>query len=208
MYSFLDHLVIGVPDLAVANNWALHHFGQSVVYGGQHKGFGTHNALLGIGTSTYLEFLAPDPQQTPPASDYWMNVDQIEAPQLIRWAARSHQIHEDAAKAAAADWELGAIVPGNRQRSDGSSLHWQLSDPNQNSSQGILPFLIDWRDSPHPAKDLPQVGRLLSLTLAHPEAGRIQQQLASIGIDLPVTSNLKPGLSALISSDQGTVLLA
>jgi hypothetical protein len=207
MLSFVDHLVIGVPHLSVATDWAIQHLGQPPVYGGQHLGFGTHNSLLGLGPSTYLEFLAPDPKQTPPASGYWMKVDQVQTPRFIRWAARSQHIQEDVAKAAAAAWDLGKVLPGNRQRADGSSLRWQLSDPNQNSSEGVLPFLIDWGDSIHPASGLPQVGQLISLTLSHPDAGRIQQQLASIGIDLPVRLNPAPGLSARIFSASGTITL-
>lgn len=207
MYSFVDHLVVGVPSLAVATDWALQHLGQAPLYGGQHQGFGTHNSLLGLGPSTYLEFLAPDPGQAPPASGYWMNVQQVQKPQLIRWAARSRHLSEDIEKAAAAGWQLGAIIPGNRQRADGSTLRWQLSDPNQNTSQGVLPFLIDWGDSPHPASGLPQVGSLINLALTHPDAVRIRQQLMSIGIDLPLTSHSSPGMAAQITGMRGTINL-
>lgn len=205
MLSFVDHLVMGVPHLSVATDWAIQHLGQAPVYGGQHLGFGTHNSLLGLGPSTYLEFLAPDPEQTPPGSGYWMQVDQVQAPRLIRWAARSHHIQEDVAQAAAAGWDLGEILPGNRQRTDGSTLRWQLSDPNKNSSQGVLPFLIDWGDTPHPASGLPQVGQLVSLMLLHPEADQIQQQLKSIGIAMQVVSHTSPGIASRISGARGTI---
>ncbi len=203
----VDHLIIGAPDLEQASRFLEKILGVRPVFGGSHQGFGTRNALLGLGPGCYVELLAPDPDQSRPVDGYWMNVDQLQMPRLIRWAARSVDIEKDTQKATERGVNLGQIVPGNRRKMDGTVLQWQLSNPQIDPANGIVPFLIDWGSSPHPADDLPQAGTLLELNGKHPQARHWQPFLEAMDLPLQLFSGPSASLSAEIQLLNGETLL-
>ena len=45
---------------------------------------------------------------------------------------------------------------GSRQRPDGVTLRWTLTDPGVSPALSLVPFFIDWADSPHPAATAPR----------------------------------------------------
>jgi hypothetical protein len=51
----IDHLVFAAPDLEDGVNEVEARFGVRAGDGGQHLGQGTHNKLLALGPTTYLE---------------------------------------------------------------------------------------------------------------------------------------------------------
>ena len=62
----LDHLVYGVPELGKAVSELTDRLGVAATYGGQHDGWGTHNAIMSLEKGAYLEIIAPDPSQPAP----------------------------------------------------------------------------------------------------------------------------------------------
>ena len=62
MKPSIDHFMYAVPNLDDGIKWAEETFGVPPKFGGVHVGLGTQNALLSLG-STYLELIAPDPEQ-------------------------------------------------------------------------------------------------------------------------------------------------
>ena len=82
----IDHLVYGAPDLGAAVNDLERRFGVGAAAGGKHLGIGTHNALLALGPRTYLEVIAPDPDQPVPANARPFGLDELTAPRLVGWA--------------------------------------------------------------------------------------------------------------------------
>lgn len=202
----LDHLILGVLDLEAGVEEFERRFGVRPVPGGSHPGRGTRNALVGLGEGAYLEILAPDPAQ-PSTPERLFGVDRLTAPRLVGWCARADRLAERVARARAAGYDPGDPRPGSRERPDGVALRWTYTAAPPPEGEGVVPFLIDWGDSPHPSEGLPQLGKLVALRGVHPEPGRAMGLLAAVGVVLPVDQGPEPGLAAAVLTPRGLVLL-
>ena len=203
----VDHLIYAAPSLEVGMHKVEALLGARPVYGGQHLGQGTHNALLGLGQDVYLEIIAPDPAQPDVPRPLWIAADAITEPCLLYWAAKSNDLGSLVEKARSNGLELGEVSAGSRALPDGQMLSWQLTDPRANPADGIIPFFIDWGDALHPALGLPEAGTVLSLEARHPQAEKVQAQLKVLGLRLDVHHGPEPMLFARIRTPNGERLL-
>jgi hypothetical protein len=177
-----DHLVLATRDLDLGTAWLEVRLGVTLAAGGRHDRMATHNRLLGLGDNLYLELIAIDPQAPPPGRPRWFGLDQIEAfpadrPRLIHWVARSNDIQRDAAASTEA---LGEIL--SMERGD---YRWRITVPSDGHlpGEGLVPTVIQWDVSFHPASRLPEAGcRLMKLEGFHPQPERIKLALASLGL--------------------------
>ena len=126
--------------------------------GGKHTGRGTHNALLSLGGSAYLEIIAPDPDQAEPAGPRPFGVDALKEPRLVTWAARSRDIERQAEEARADGYDPGQVAEMTRALPGGGDLRWRLTMPAERKGDGLVPFLIQWEPGAHPSETSP--GRL------------------------------------------------
>jgi hypothetical protein len=205
--SQVDHLVYGAPDLALGVAGIEELLGVRASAGGQHPGRGTHNALLALGARAYLEIVAPDPEQPPPASPRWFGLDQLDSPRLIAWAAHAEHLEALGADAAERGLALGPVAEGGRARPDGTRLSWRFTDPTTRIADGIVPFFIDWGSAPHPARTAAVGATLLDLRGEHPDPARVRRMLDAVGVDLAVARAERPALIATIDSPRGLVEL-
>ncbi len=86
-------------------------------------------------------------------------------------------------------------------------LSWRYTDPRAVVAGGLVPFFIDWGDTPHPAATAAQGASLVALRAEHPEAEQVQRLLRSLGLDLRVRRAPGPALIATLSSPRGRVEL-
>ena len=203
----LDHLVYATPDLDATVDQLERALGVRASAGGRHEGEGTRNALIGLGPDSYLEILGPDRSQPAPARPRWFGIDSLSAPRLVAWAIHASNLSERVAAAHSAGVMLGPVRAGSRLRTDGVRLSWQYSDPRTIVADGIVPFLIDWGDSPHPAQTAAQGLELTELRAEHPDAGRVQQLLDKLGVELAVSRGPAPALIATLQSKRGQLEL-
>jgi hypothetical protein len=203
----VDHLVYGTPDLDAGIASFERLLGVRATLGGQHPGRGTHNALIALGPSTYIEIISRDPRQPQPALARPFGLDELSEPRLITWAANASDLPRLSGKAAAQGITLGDISPGSRRRTDGVMLTWQYTNPRVVVADGIAPFFIDWGKTPHPAQSAVDGGRLVRLSAEHPDPDRVKKLLGQLGLDLPVTKGSQPRLTAIIESPRGRVEL-
>jgi hypothetical protein len=203
----LDHLVYRVPDLEAGIEDLEGRLGVRATKGGQHARWGTHNALIALGEASYLELLAPDPSVRPPAGERPLGLDHLAVAGLATWACRASDLESTIGLARSQGVEMGPILEGSRRRSDGSSLTWRLAGFENSRLDGLVPFLIDWGRSPHPAGTAPAGCALLELRAEHPEAARIQGVLGALGLPIRVDSGPEPGLIATIQGPRGPVEL-
>ena len=182
----LDHLVYATLDLDATIADLEDRLGIRATYGGRHLGRGTRNALIALSDLSYLEIIGPDPEQSERLGPRWFGIDALTGPRLVTWAVKSTNVEQVAADAARAGVTLGRVGSGSRQTSDGSTLHWQFTDPDAMIEDGLVPFFIDWGTSQHPASTAPRGLRLVSLHAHHPEPDRLERVLSGAGIVLPV----------------------
>ena len=178
----VDHVIYAAPNVDSASSQFARDYGVMPSPGGRHLGYGTRNALVGLGPHTYLELVGIDEEQNMPASRRLFQLDELSPSRFVAWCARAHRpLHETVAIAHQAGYDLGEIISMSRSRPDGSTLSWTMTSPLGDRAGGVLPFYIDWGTSPHPASSLPSSLSLSSLTAVHPQADRIRAILDALG---------------------------
>ncbi|HJW14692.1 MAG TPA: VOC family protein [Thermoanaerobaculia bacterium] len=207
LVSRVDHLVYGTPDLNLGIVAIEKLLGIRATPGGQHPGAGTRNALVALGAAAYLEIIGPDPEQPAPAGPRRFGIDGLKAPRLVAWAAKGQDLDRLASDAARSGVQLGPVGSGSRKRPDGVLLSWRFTSPAKVLGDGLVPFFIDWGDTPHPARTAAAGASLVGLRAEHPDAERIGRMLRALGLDLPVTSAPSPALIATVDCPKGRVEL-
>jgi Glyoxalase-like domain len=203
----LDHLVYAVPDLEKGIDQLEVKLGVRAVAGGRHLGEGSRNALIALGNDSYLEILAPDPGQPMPDRPLWLGLEGLGHPRLTAWAVRAARIEEEAAQARASGVRLGSVESGGRKTQDGRLLIWTFTDPHAVVAEGLIPFLIDWGTSPHPAASAPPGVSLLALRAEHPNPAGVRTLARALGLNLPVTKGPRAALIAGLQTPRGFVEL-
>jgi hypothetical protein len=203
----IDHLVFATPDLAAGVEQVERLLGVRAVPGGQHPGAGTRNALIGLGDETYLEIIGPDPDQPNPDRPRRFGIDELKAPRLITWATKGSDLDAIVASAKTHGVDLGQVQSGSRRRPDGLLLSWRLTVSPALNSDGIVPFFIDWGETPHPAANLPKGCVLVALRAEHPDAVSVRGRLSILDLSLVVAPGPVPALIATINTPHGKVEL-
>jgi hypothetical protein len=202
----IDHLVITAPDLASGAEFVRRSLGIVPQAGGEHARMGTHNLLLKLGDSLYLEVISPDPAAPKPARPRWFQLDeqQPDAPsRLATWVLRTTDIQ---ATLAGSSEPLGNIEPMSRGR-----LNWRITIPPDGRLpfDGVAPALIEWQAETHPASRLRDVGcSFVKLEAFHPEAQRISALFRSLAVEgevpvAPLRAGERPYLVAHVQTPAG-----
>lgn len=203
--SSVDHLVYATPDLNRGIDEIERLTGVRASHGGQHPGRGTRNALLALGPTTYLEIMAPDPDQPRPKTPRAFGIDRLTESRLVAWCAKCNDLEHFREEAVRHGVPLGEVLSMSRQRPDGVILSWRLTDLSTTVADGIVPFFIDWGRSPHPSQTAPGGHSLIDLRAEHPDTDRVQRMLRQLGLDLPVKRGSKATLIAVTHGPGGYV---
>lgn len=203
MISRIDHLVVGSPTIDEGIDWAKDLFDFTPQAGGIHEGYGTHNVLLGLGPTAYLEIVARDPKQAI-IPKHWIPADQVKQVKLIGWASTHQDLtcytrqHADL---------LGKCASMKRQKPDGSLIHWKMSYPRFELFDGLVPFFIDWGKTRHPGQVLDEIGKITAFSLHHPEHAQLHIALKNLGLDLVTHPAEQPRISCCIELENKTVTI-
>jgi hypothetical protein len=184
----LDHLTVVAPTLAEGVAHVRSCLGLDVPFGQRHAYMGTHNHLLQLGGSVYLEIVAIDPEGERPARARWFGLDDQ--------------------KAVRADWDRGRRLRGWVANSDAIdrvlagrehvfgtkvSLPWPeplfdfgIRDDGSLPLDGGAPCIIDRRGVPRSMAAIADLGaRLRFFRLEHPDAAAVVALYESVGVDRP-----------------------
>lgn len=207
MGAHLDHLVVAARTLAEGRAWLEGRLGVPLAPGGEHETFGTHNALLSLGGTSYLEVIAVNPGAPSPTRARWFGLDTPEmrerledGPALVHWVARVPELD------AAQDYPEGEVLELSRGEN-----RWALTVPPDGSlpQGGVAPSLIAWH-TPAPPTRLPASGvTLATLRLGTPQPAELRAALDRLGFvgEVEVYEAPQPELGAQLDTPGGVVLL-
>lgn len=199
----IDHLVYAGSDLSEALDMATVTLGVEAVPGGRHLGLGTRNHLVNLGGGAYLEIIGPDPDQADPPGPRPFGIDDLGDPRLVAWAVRTDDIDASVAAARMADVGLGDPRSMRRETPGGDTLAWRLTPP----SAGVIPFLIDWGDTPHPTESLPEAAHLVGLRLETGERDEVKRAMKALGVDVDVRWGFEERIAATVDVEGSRVVL-
>jgi len=203
----MDHLVFAAPDLDEGVAYLERLFGVETAPGGQHHGFGTCNRLVGFGPTMYMEVISVDPSQSKPEGPRWFGLDELAEPRLVTWCTAHSDLDQLIARGRSAGIDLGGASVGGRERPDGTRLSWTVTDPWADRAEGVIPFFIDWGDTPHPGTRLPALCSFVGIRLEHPRSEAVAVWLDALGVDVPIIQGTTPRVIATIETPNGVVEL-
>ena len=199
----IDHLVVGVADLAAAIETIFAATGVRPVVGGEHPGRGTHNALLALGDRTYLELIAARPGADGPELE---EMRALARPTPIAWAVAFDDVEEVASALRGAGFAPTAANPGSRQTPAGGVLRWETF--RLEPSPIGAPFFIRWMpDSTHPSENSPTGCSLGSVELASPDASALVRLRDALQLPVSVVASEVPRIGLVLQCPRGTVAL-
>jgi hypothetical protein len=201
----IDHLVYAAPDLRAAVADVEERLGVRALDGGRHTGPGTHNALLALAPQTYLEIIAADPGQPQPAMPRPFGIDGISHSGLAGWALACNDIDAAVARARHNGYDPGDATDGQRIGPNGTALRWRMT-PGR-TADGLVPFLISWGSTEHPARSAPRGVTLETFHLEHPDPPSVAPLLAALGADIEIRPAPMAALVARLRGPDGRVVL-
>jgi Glyoxalase-like domain len=184
----LDHLTVIAPSLAEGVMHVRNCLDLDVPFGQRHAYMGTHNHLLQLGDTVYLEIVALDPEADAPQRPRWFGLDDQkkvrsdwdEGRRLRGWVARTDAI--DAVITGRADI-FGEKVP---LPAVASAFDFAIPNDGCLPLDGAAPSIIDRRGRPRSMAAIADLGaRLKSFTLEHPAAAAIEALYRSLTLDRP-----------------------
>ena len=197
----VDHLVVCISNLDDGINQFYELSGIKPVFGGEHTGRGTQNALVSLGQRQYLEILAP----TSDANFSFLNIFKKLTP--MSWAVSTNNIEGLKEKLRAHNFETSVPSSGYRVLPDGSVLEWSTFTVTKPMTT-LAPFFIQWSiKSNHPSKTSPVGCRLNKLELFTPTSDELKDLLTVLDIDIKVNKSNKLKLKIELESPKGMIEL-
>ncbi len=209
MKTWVDHIVWAVPDVGAAVERIVGSWGITPTVGGSHDGRGTHNVLVSLGGSTYLEVIGPDPSQPDPGRPRSFGVDDLDPGgegRLAGWAMGTSDIDGLVSDLRAVGVDPGEVRDMSRTKPDGVRLSWRLTLSEAERGPAV-PFLIDWADTPSPATDSASGCSLRSLTIHASDTALLEAYQRVGGLDLQCEPGPQDGLSVVCSTPLGEARL-
>lgn len=204
----LDHLLYAGPNLEQLATDLGRLTGRPTTPGGAHERFGTRNHLVGSNGGTYLELLAPDPQQA--GGPFADAIAPLTMPSLHAWCVRTDDMSsvEDALKSQGLSL---ATFDMERKAADGTTVAWTSGFPYGEDLPTLAPFFIQWH-GPSPADALEATITLRELALMTPHTQPLEALMDALGgIGGPATVTIEthhvPGLRAAYVGPRGPFAL-
>jgi hypothetical protein len=184
----LDHITIIAPSLAEGVSHVRACLDLDVPFGQRHAYMGTHNHLLQLEDTVYLEIVALDPEADGPGRPRWFGLDDQrkvrsdwdEGRRLRGWVARTDAIDTIIGGHGGIFGEKVALPAVN------SSFDFAIPHDGSLPLDGAAPSIIDRRGKPRSMATIADLGaRLRSFTLEHPDPYAVEALYHELAVDRP-----------------------
>jgi hypothetical protein len=208
----LDHIAVIAPDLQAGVDWVAECLGIVPPPGGVHGEMGTHNHLLHLGGSLFLEVIAVDPVAGKPSHRRWFGLDDHDAVaacwhdgrRLVGMVARTDDL--PACIASAPD------LLGKPMRITRGARSWMFGvrDDGALPLEGAVPHVMDWGAAGPAGTAMPDLGcRLLALVAEVADVSLARAVHTRMGFqDGPEIRQGRARLIAAIETPAGVRILA
>jgi hypothetical protein len=173
--------------------------------GGRHPRLGTHNALIHIGNRSYLEIVAPDPEQD--GGSWSRTLRELTEPSLLHWVIARQNLIDYTDGLTGLIGGQNEVTGIDRQHPILGLLGWELLTLPKHEFGCLVPFLIDWGDSTHPTELLEHRCTLRNIRITTPDL----PDMLKIGSWLELTADFEeadePRLEFVIDTPNGEVTL-
>jgi hypothetical protein len=202
----IDHVILGVFDLAAGVRELEAATGVTAVYGGKHPSWGTENALVSLGPETYLEVMAPRKGER--LDPRFAGLAALEHLTPFGFAVAVSDPAGARALLAEAGVETTEPRAGSRETPSGTVLRWQTFDFKERQLL-TAPFFIHWEDlNMHPARTSPGGCSLLRLDLSEPDLAALERLRRALGIAIVTHAAAKPAIAVTLRCGEQTVAFA
>ena len=193
----LDHISVIAPSLAEGVSHVRTCLDLDLPFGQRHAYMGTHNHLLQLGDTVYLEIVALDPEADGPGRPRWFGLDDQnkvrsdwnEGRRLRGWVARTDAIDTIIAGHGAIFGEKVPLPAVN------SSFDFAIPHDGSLPLDGAAPSIIDRRGKPRSMATIADLGaRLRSFSLQHPDPAAVEALYRALMVDRPPTIGRGPRL--------------
>lgn len=184
----LDHLTVIAPSLAEGVSHVRECLDLDVPFGQRHSYMGTHNHLLRLGNSVYLEIVAVDPDARSPDRPRWFGLDDVagvraaweDGRRFRGWVARADDIASVLAGREAIFGRKVALP------FDNPTFDFAIPDDGSLPLGGAAPSIIDRRGKPRSMATMADLGaRLTGFAMEHPDSASVCNLYRQLNVDRP-----------------------
>jgi hypothetical protein len=184
----LDHITIIAPSLADGVAHVRACLDIDVPFGRLHQDMGTHNHLLRLGESVYLEIIAVDPNAPHPPRPRWFGLDDQDTVRaawdngfrLRGWVARTTDIDSVLAR----HEEL--LGKKTQLSADASFFFFSIPADGSLPLGGVAPSVIDRGGRPPSVAAMTDLGaELRAVIVEHPKPDEVADLYGKLGIETP-----------------------
>jgi hypothetical protein len=179
-HAQLDHIVVGIRDLAAGIAQFEQLTGVKAGVGGRHPGRGTENALVSLDGGAYLEIIAPQAGATLSPQDQTMLG--LERLTIIDWAVSVPEVDGAVSALKSAGFTASPAQPGARLTPAGERLDWTTFGLRGADIDGA-PFFIRWSpNTRHPSTTAPGGCSLDRLVVRDPASDRLASAMKALDV--------------------------
>ena len=196
----LDHVTLGSASLDAGAAALRDALGIDIPPGGKHPDMSTHNRVVNVGESRFLELIAVDPEAPPVPRKRWFGLDDpavqarlATAPRGVGWVVRTDDLDRVVA--------TSPVDLGEARRMSRGERTWRLTVPDAGAMpyDGLVPGFIEWSPGPHPSAGMQFLGpKLEAIEMRHPQADALRRVLQRLGV-LDLVAVLEPAATASLT---------